>query len=142
MLDSGTRAERTQHARHDALVELRDAMSHVSKEVRQAVTVTADSTPRKLTIETLRPGAEHWVVFELSGTELLERTCATLPCTGTAGSLASNVTATAPFCYDPPSCLSTSPGDSVSSVRISLAVQPQISGRDLPLATDVELRNM
>jgi hypothetical protein len=142
MLDSGTRVERTQQARHDALLELRSAMTRVSTDVRQAVVVRPESTTSRLTIETLRPGDAHWTVFELSGDELVKRSCSALPCTGTATPLASRVTS-APFCYDPPSCVSTTPTGPVSTIRISLTVQPEVSSAtDMTLATDVQLRNV
>ena len=142
MLDSGTKAERDQQAKHEALLELRDAMTYVSDEVRQAVAVTPDSTPQRLTIQTLRPGGERWLVFQVTAEGLTVRSCEALPCGATPVPIASRVV-NGSFCYDPPTCLATAPPISLSSIRTSLSVQPDVSSApEITLATDVELRNI
>ena len=142
MLDSGTRTERAQQARQDALLELRDAMTDLSTEVRQAVALMPESTRSRLVIETPRTGAERWATFELVNGEFLTQTCAVLPCTGSPTSVTSNVI-TGTFCYDPPGCISTAPTSAMSNIRISLSVQPDVSSAsEIVLWTDVELRNI
>jgi hypothetical protein len=142
MLDSGTRTERAQQARHETLLELRDAMTEVSTAARQARAVMPESTRSRLVIETLRTGAERWTTFELVNGELLVRTCSTLPCTSAGQPLTANVI-TGTFCYDPPGCVSSSPSGAISSIRISLAVQPTVASvSEIALSTDVELRNL
>lgn len=148
LLDSGTKAERGQQARHDALVEARESMTRITRDLRQALVVRGlpDSTTTKLTIKTLDRGEERWVVFEVLGNgDLVRRSCENLPCTGGSMPLATGLdAATPPFCYDPQTgCLLASPPQKPSHIRISLAVEPAVfSGGPITLTTDVRLRNI
>lgn len=136
MLDSGTRTERAQQARHDALLDLRTALLRIDKDLRQALSISSDSTRDRLVMHTLIAGEAHIVAYEVLAGELTR----SIDGTG-AGRLASRVTAL-PFCYDPPDCVASAPAGP-RMVRVSLQVTPEVaSSGPITLATDVHLRNL
>lgn len=139
LLDSGTRHERGQQARHSALLELRGAMTRMSKDVRQALSIEPSSTRTRLDMQGLVLGAQHQIVFELTGGKLVRK----VDGASVGTPLASDVTSTAVFCYDPPDCVLATPSVEPTSIRISIAREPEVfSGGPITLATDVELRNI
>jgi Tfp pilus assembly protein PilW len=147
MLDSATRAERGQQSRRDALVELREAMTRITKDLRQAL-VVADapgSGHSRLEITTLISGDEHPIVYEVVGGEFRRSLDGGGP-TALASGIA--VTADPTFCYSFDSVGKTciddgGPPSPVTSVRITLARTPDASsGGPITLATDVQLRNL
>jgi type II secretory pathway component PulJ len=138
LLDSGTRTERANQVRHDALVDLRGAMTRITKDVRQALSIDPASSKTMLDMTTIVSGSDHRIVYQLTGSTLTRSIDG-----GTPGALAENVTSTEVFCYDPPDCALTAPPDDPSAVRVAIALEPVVfSGGPLTLATDVELRNI
>ncbi len=144
-LDSGVKTERITQARQDALLDMRQAMTRMTKELRQAVSVDDQSTATKLDIQTLISGVQHHVVYDVvnaSPNAILRRTIDG----GTPQTLATRVVAPQAFCYqfDDPTCLRVTPDpETLSSIRISLSLDPVIfSSGSITLATDVELRNL
>ncbi|MEX0873746.1 MAG: prepilin-type N-terminal cleavage/methylation domain-containing protein [Actinomycetota bacterium] len=138
LLDSGTRTERANQVRHDALVDLRGAMTRITKDVRQALSIDPASSKTKLDMTTIVGGVDRRVIYQLSGGTLTRSIDG-----GTPGPLAERVTSTEVFCYDPPDCTLTAPPADPSSVRVAIALEPVVfSGGPLTLATDVELRNI
>lgn len=142
--DSGTKSERISQARQEALVSLRQAMTQMTKELRQATSVATTSTATHIDMQTLVSGAAHHVVYDVSGaagSAILTRSL-----DGAAPvQLASHVVAPQAFCYqyDDPNCLATSPASTLSSIHVSLELNPVIfSQGSITLATDVELRNI
>lgn len=138
LLDSGTKTERANQARHDALVDLREAMTRITKDVRQALSIDPASDRTKLDMETIVAGVEHRVVYQLTGGTVTRAVDG-----GGAAPLAEKVTSTQIFCYDPPDCLLTAPPEAPSAIRVDIALEPEVfSGGPINLATDVELRNI
>lgn len=139
VLDSGTKAERGQQARHDSLLQARAAMTRMTRDVRQALSLSPSSTRTRLQIETYINGAAQQVVYELNASDQIVRTVGTAAGT----TLVERVTTDAPFCYDPDSsCTAPAPAVTLSKVRINLSVQPDVANaREITLATDIELRN-
>lgn len=136
MLDTGTRSERAQQSRHDALVELRTAVSRVTKDARQALEIAPASTRTRLEMITLVGGAQHQVTYELVGGEVRRSIDGGAPAT-----IATNVTVAQPFCYDPPDCVAAAPAQP-TMIRVTLALTPDVlSGGPITLATDIQLRN-
>ena len=71
-LDSGTTAERGQAKRHEALLELRQAMTRLTKDMRQALEIDASfSNHNKIRMTTLVGGATKTVTYSL---ELVDAT--------------------------------------------------------------------
>lgn len=146
-VDTGTKSERISQARQEALVGLRQAMTQITKELRQATSVDADPTKSnasRLDIQTLIGGVQHHVVYDVVGTApnaVLRRSLDG----GAPQQLADRVVAPQAFCYqfDEPTCLATSPTANLSSIRVALEISPvAFSQGAVTLATDVELRNV
>ncbi len=138
LLDSGTKTERANQARHVALVDLRTAMTRITKDVRQALSLDPSSTRTKLDMETIVAGIEHRIVFELTAGTLTRALDG-----GAPAPLARKVSSTQIFCYDPPDCTLTAPPEDPSAVRVDIALEPEVfSGGPITLATDVDLRNI
>jgi Tfp pilus assembly protein PilE len=162
-LDVGTKNERGQQARHEAMLEIRGAMDRFTKDLRQATYVDPASNHNKLTMKTIISGAETDVVYELVALggdlyELRRKVGA-----GTAQVMVRNmVVGTTPFgAPDPPFCYSYySAGapsecidatnavggrvpDALTAIRVTLAKDPEFNpGEPITLATDVQLRNL
>jgi Tfp pilus assembly protein PilV len=146
-LDTGTKSERISQARQEALVSLRGAMTQMTKELRQAISVDADpskSNASRVDMQTLLGGVQHHVVYQVVGTApnaILQRSVDEGPTT----QLADRILAPLAFCYqyDEPNCLATSPTADLSSIRVSLEISPVVfSAGAVTLATDIELRNI
>jgi Tfp pilus assembly protein PilV len=158
MIDSGTRAERGQQARTEAMLDGRAAMQRITRDTRQALSLATSSNRTKIDMQTLVSGDVHHVTFELAGGTLIRRSCAELTATPSCAlptdgePLAANVTAVNPgppavtsgvFCYDPPVCAAPAALVHARSVRISFGIDPEVlSGGPITLATDVKLRNI
>jgi type II secretory pathway pseudopilin PulG len=169
-LDVGTRAERGQQARHDAMLEVRGAMDRFTKELRQATWINPGSTHQMLEMNTLIAGVDKRVKYELvaTGGDLydLRRTVSSVPTPSTASvatpgptqTLVSHmVVGTTPFgSPDPPFCYSYysagNPSECIdggavppvlTAVRVTLAKDPEFNPAEpITLATDVKLRNI
>lgn len=143
MLESGTRAERIGQARNDAQTTLRTAMNQMTKELRQAVSISSSSNQTTLDMQTLIGGVQHHVVYQVVGTPPNAKLQRTMD-GGAPGDLASRIVAPRAFCYqfNEPDCLATSPPTDMSAIRISLRITPVVfSSGTVTLATDVQLRN-
>jgi Tfp pilus assembly protein PilE len=144
VLDSGTKSERISHARQDALVDLRAAMTRMTKEVRQADSVASTSTATLLDFKATIGGVQRHLVYDVIGTPpsaVLRRS----EDGGTPLVLSDRVLAPQAFCYeyDQPNCVATTPTVNLSAIRISLKLSPIVFGSgSVTLATDVELRNL
>lgn len=137
VLDSGTRAERGQQARHDSLLELRGAMGRISKDLRQATAISSSSTTGRIEMQTLIAGVAHQVVFDVVVGEV-RRTIDG----GSPVPMADGVTTPTPFCFDPPDCVATAPA-APTIVRVTMEAEPEVfSSGPITLATDVKLRNL
>jgi Tfp pilus assembly protein PilE len=147
-LDSGVRTERISQARQEALADMRNAMTRMTKELRQAVSVNPASTATALDMQTLIGGDQHRVIYEVAGASphaVLQRSVdSAAPIV-----LATRIVAPTAFCYQyddtaTPPCLRSTPDPAtLSSVRISLTLDPVIfSAGSVTLATDIELRNL
>ncbi len=138
LLDSGTKNERANQARHEALLDLRSAMTRITKDVRQALSIDPASDRTRLDMETIVLGVEHRVVYQLTAGTVTRAVDG-----GSAAPLAEKVTSTQIFCYDPPDCVLSGPPEDPSAVRVDIALEPEVfSGGPINLATDVELRNI
>jgi Tfp pilus assembly protein PilV len=138
LLDSGTKTERANQARHEAVLDLREAMTRITKDVRQALSIDPASDRTKLDMETIVAGVEHRVVYQLTAGTVTRAVDG-----GSAATLAEKVTSAQIFCYDPPDCLLSAPPEDPSAVRVDIALEPEVfSGGPINLATDVELRNL
>lgn len=137
IFDSGTRTERAQQARHDALLDVRQALDRIAKDTRQATLIDPASTRNRLAVETTIDGVAHDIVFELVAGEIRR-----IVDGGAPVPLADHVTSTDPFCYDPPEpCEAASPSDP-TMISVKLAVEPEVfSGGPIELKTDIQLRN-
>ena len=143
-LDSGTKSERITQARQEALLDLREAMARMTKEIRQATSVSSSSNATMLDIQTYVEGAPHRVVYQITGTPPNARLLRSYD-GGTPQVLSDRIVAPQAFCYefDQPDCLSATPTVNLSAVRVSLEMSPIIFGSGtVTLATDVELRNI
>lgn len=156
-LDSATKNERGQQARTEAMIDVRQAMTRMTKETRQALSLSPTSTRTKIDMQTYVGGARNRVTYELVSGTITRKACVepsatpscSLPTTGHP--LASSVIAVNPgppattvsvFCYDPPICALPAPLSHPRSVRISMGIHPEVfSGGPITLATDVKLRN-
>jgi Tfp pilus assembly protein PilW len=148
-LGSGTRATSTTEAKHGALQELRGAMDRASTDIRQATDVSPASTSTWLDIQTLVAGTPKRMIFEVAGTSFRRMVCPdvnfdfTTPCGGVAAELASSITSSQAFCYDPPACTASGPPDAMRLVRITVAQSSTPTSDDsLTFASDVQLRNL
>jgi prepilin-type N-terminal cleavage/methylation domain-containing protein len=159
-LDVGTKAERGQQARHDAMVEIRGAMDQFTKDLRQATYIDPTSTHTRITMKTLLSGVESDVTYELvesppgSGTFDLKRVLAG----GAVQMIIRNMvvgttplgTPDPPICYSyysagaPSTCIDTGhPPDALTAIRLTFAKDPEFNpGEPITLATDVQLRNL
>lgn len=140
-LDFGTRSERGQQARSEALTGLRTAMQRMTKDVRQAVSISPASTRDRLVLRTIIAGTETDMTYEVNGENELLRIVEGIP---PGIPLATNVAPTGLFCFDAPSCSLNSPEMStLTRIRITLINSPSVGdGPPVTLATDVELRNI
>ncbi len=138
VLDSGMRAERGQRARADTLEDTRTGMNRLTKELRQALSVSTTSTRSRIEMQTLVSGVEHTVVYDVADGKLRRALDG-----GTASPLVAGVVSTSIFCYDPPICAATGPDTAAPSlVRVSIVAQPPVSNaRVIELSNDVNLRN-
>lgn len=139
VLDSGTRTERATEARHQTMLEIREAMTQMTKDIRQALHVHPGSTSSHLIIDTIDGPT---IEYEVVGEELVR----VLEGGSSQIVLADHVSTIDPFCYDfdalADTCLATTAGDDVTMIRIILAAHPEVlSGGPITLATDVQLRN-
>jgi Tfp pilus assembly protein PilW len=157
MLESGTKAERATQARHSALLDLRAALVRIDKEVRQATSVASadsgDGTGRypSLNMCTYIGGSPIRVSYSVTNGNLTRAiastpgaTCSLTDTLGTAVTMASRVTSTAPFCYisDPTVGTCMPPGSATKVVQLSIAGSPDVSSAGaITLATSIELRN-
>ncbi len=113
-------------------------MARLTKELRQVVSIDPSSTRNRLDVQTRIGGVERHALYELSNGEF-SRTLDD----GVAVAIAERVKTTHPFCYDPPDCTLDSPPLYLTSVRISIGVEPAAdSSEPVSLATEVELRNL
>jgi Tfp pilus assembly protein PilE len=161
-LDTGTKAERGQQARHEAMLEIRGAMDRFTKDLRQATSVDPLSDHMRITMKTIISGAEVDVVYELIGLGddfyELRRTAGA----GTTETIVKNMVVGTtpfgapdpPFCYSyysagaPSECIDTTNAvggrvpDTLTAIRVTLAKDPEFNpGEPITLATDVQLRN-
>ena len=138
LLDSGTKTERANQVRHEALLDLREAMTRITKDVRQALSIDPASDRTRLDMRTIVAGVERRVVYRLTGATVTRAVDG-----GGAALLAEKVTSTQIFCFDPPDCVLTAPPEDPSAVRVDIALEPEVFSRGpINLATDVELRNI
>lgn len=159
VLDSVTKNERGQSVRHTAMLEIRQAMTRITRDIRQATWIDPDSTHLRLNMKTLSEGAEVAVTYELVLTDAddniyeLQRSVA-----GGPYALITNVvldTTTDPaICYSyysagmPSECLdpappNDNPPDELTAIRITFAKDPEHNpAAPITLATDVQLRNI
>ena len=142
MLDSGTKTERGQQARHDALLGIRAAMTRISRDVRPALSVGPTSTSTRLAVQTYQSGATDPVdvVYELVADRLTRSVNG-----GAATTILEHVVASPVFCYHFDStCLQLTPTANLASIRVTVSVFPEVGAGTSPitLATDIELRNL
>jgi type II secretory pathway pseudopilin PulG len=162
-LDTGTKAERGQQARHEAMLEIRGAMDRFTKDLRQATYIDPASDHNRITMKTIIEGAETNVVYELAslGGDLYElrRTVGG----GATITIVKNMvvgttpmgTPDPPFCYSyysagaPSECIDATNSvggrvpDALTAIRVTLAKDPEFNpGEPITLATDVQLRNL
>ena len=159
VLDNVTKNERGQAVRHTAMLEIRQAMTRVTRDLRQATWIDPTSNHFRLTMKTLSEGAEVDVTYELILTDPdqdiyeLRRSLA-----GGPYALVTNVvldTTTDPaICYSyysagsPSECLDPAPPDDhppdeLTAIRITFAKDPEHNpAGPITLATDVQLRNI
>ena len=139
IVDSATRAEHGQRVRQDALLDARAAMTRMTKDVRQAISIDPSSNASRLTMSTLVSGAQHQIVYVNSGSAITRAVDG-----GTAETLVDSVATSQTFCYlFITACEATTPSVDVSSIRITVKVTPtQTGAAPVTLATDVELRNI
>jgi hypothetical protein len=159
LLDSGTRHERGQEARHTALVELRSAGDRITKDLRQARSIHSMSTTTHLAVETFVSGVERAVTYDLdvANKTLLRRECASLSSSGTCTSAsaipvvteAKTVGTTPVFCYNWNSATNTCvqltppPASQLAAIRVTISRAPEINpGQPVMIATDIDLRNI
>ena len=160
MLDSATKSERISQARDSAESALRGALTQLTKELRTATSVNAQSNQSVLDMQVLISDAtgsvtQHRVVYQVTGTapnatlqRILDPTgSAPGPYTGSAVMLASKVVAPEAFCYQfddtTGTCNSHSPTSTLSAIRVSLSISPVAFAQgSITLATDVQLRNI
>lgn len=146
MLESSSRVAHSQQSRGDALVEVRAAMMRITKDTRQALSLSSTSTRNRIDMRTLDGGREVHVVYELSQGTLYRNSCVetssgcAMPTQATP--LTTNVTTPSVFCYDVPACESSAPRINPESVRVSLVVTPDGSDEPLTLTSEVALRNI
>jgi type II secretory pathway pseudopilin PulG len=138
VLDTGTKQERAQQARHSAMLQLRNSMTRMTKDIRQVISIAPSSSQTRLDTQTYLSGAQHHVVYQITSTELTRTIDG-----GAATPMATRVVAGTAFCYDPPACALTNPPAEPTTVRITVAVVPEAFSRGpITLATEVELRNV
>lgn len=152
VLDSGTRNERGQQARDQALTELRQAMSRVTRDVRQATAVAPTSTRSRIDMQTLVGGLAKRIIYDVDGTDFRRTDCPfafTASCTPSNWVLVAKLNSNLVFCYDydPPNCLASGnsppPAPAFTALRVELSTEPEVfSGGPIRIATDVELRNI
>jgi Tfp pilus assembly protein PilV len=145
MMDSASKNERGQEARHTAQLALRGAMDQITKDVRQATAVSTSSTTSLLDMQTLVNGNLVRVRYDVSGTAFRRTVCTSTDlattCTDSPLVLISHFSGT-PFCFDPPDCVAQSISTNPPTIRVTLAADPAVySGGPITLQTDVDLRN-
>lgn len=161
VLENVTKNERGQTVRHTAMLEIRQAMTRITKDIRQATWVDPLSDHDTLTIQTIISGSTASVTYQLvsTGTDIYElrRTV-----DGNTQAIITNMvlgttplgTPDPPICYSyysagmPSECLDPAPPDDhppeeLTAIRITLAKDPEHNpGTPITLATDVQLRNI
>jgi Tfp pilus assembly protein PilE len=162
-LDTATKAERGQDARHQAMLEIRGAMDRFTKELRQATSIDPTSNHTMLKMKTLIAGVETQITYDLvdagGGTYDFRRAVGA----GAAVTLVKNmVTGTTPlgtpdppFCYSyysagaPSQCIDATNAaggrvpDALTAIRVTLAKAPESNPSEpITLGTDVQLRNV
>ena len=141
LLEGATRAESGAQGRYDVQLAVRSTMLQTTKLTRQALSISPASTTSRLEMDTLIAGATHHVVLDISGTSL--RMTDTTSGIGPTV-MVRNLTNTAPFCYDPPTCAGSGPS-SPTAIRITVAAKPDKSSAGtvpITLSDDVQLRNL
>jgi Tfp pilus assembly protein PilW len=165
-LDNVTNNEKGQQVRHSAMLEIRQAMTQFTRDLRQATWVDPTSTHNAIRMKTLSDSAEIAVKYDLvnvsAGLYELRRTLGTVATNGTitwSGTTVPVVTnmvvdTTAnpdpPFCYSyysagsPSECIDTgAPPPELTAIRITIAKDPEHNpSGPITLATDVKLRNL
>ncbi len=158
-LESGTDNEKGQQARHEALIELRQAMTRLTRDLRQAASVDVDfSNHDQIRMTTFVSGTETTVTYALHPVDVsegiyeLRRTEGTSPVEVLVTHMVVNTTSNPdpPFCYsfdttvEPSVCIDG--GDvptPVKPIRITLAKDPEHNpGEPVTLATEVDVRNL
>ena len=138
VLESGTKTERGQAARHDALEVLRRAQDLFARDARQAISLAPASTTSKFDMQSYVNGTQRHIVYTVASGELRRSV------DGSAYSvLATRITDPTPFCYDTDTgCAASGPVPSTSAVRVTFAGTPDVSKAPaITLETDIQLRN-
>lgn len=138
LLRTGTKTERDQDVKTQALDQVRAASNRITKELRQALSVSPTSTQSELDMVTLVNGSERHIVYRLAGQQL-QRTLDA----GSPVPVLDRVTISQIFCYDPPACTASGPGATTPQiVRLTLTVSSRVQGGSpVSLTTEVRLRN-
>jgi len=140
--ESGMRVEKEAEVRGVALEDMRFAMARVTKDMRQAISISASSTTSRLEMQTLVNGANHRVVYELVGGELRRGAAAGTSAPSTTTAILKRVVNDKPFCYDPPDCTDLAPEPGLDMIRLQVHSKPASNtARKLEMATDISLRN-
>jgi prepilin-type N-terminal cleavage/methylation domain-containing protein len=162
-LEVGTKAEKGQQARHDAMLEIRQAMTRLTKDLRQATWIDPTSNHDALKMKTLmtevtNPVAVTYQLQSLGGDLFeLRRSVGGGPALSIVTNMVINTTSNPDpaFCYSyysagsPSECIDSVNPDGgrvpseLTAIRITLAKDPEFNpGEPITLATDVELRNL
>ena len=159
LLDNVTKNERGQAVRHTAMLEIRQAMTRITRDLRQATWIDPTSTHMRLSMKTLSNGAEVDVTYELVLTDPdndiyeLQRSVAGGPY-ALVTNVVLNTTTDPAICYSyysagaPSECLDPAPPndhppDELTAIRITFAKDPEHNpAGPITLATDVQLRNI
>ena len=141
LLDSGTKTEDVALARQQATVNLRNALTLMTRDVRQATWIDPTSNTTHLHMPSQLDGSPINVVYDVSSNQI------TRTLTGGSRTLVTRIDpSTTPFCYNPPSCdtlVNLPVPQQPTTIRISLTLSPVKFGHDtVALQTDVKLRNI
>ena len=130
VFESVQRSEAFVQNRSEALDEMRLAIDQMSKDIRQATSVSANSTPSYIDIQTYVLGVSKEVVYQATGSTLTRKVG-----TGTAVRIQTRLTSTNLFTY-------TDAVSDVSLVGLTLSVNPlHRPDTTLVLSSEVRLRN-
>ncbi len=160
-LDSATKAERGQQQRHSAMLEIRQAMTQFTKDLRQATAIDRTTSSHTVVeMDTLISGVAHHVKYTVAlvdATKQLYEFRRELD-GGTPEVVVTNMvinTTANPdpaFCYQwdsssvPPVCIDPvdeRPPLQLSAIRVTLATAPAHNPSEpITLATDIDLRNI